>query len=81
MVETRKPIHERYEDIIKKKQEKIKVLKQVEHEKAVLRDPDSYFSNHVPKLCKKSREIVANLGRSKTPAPEEYDTTVSKKVN
>lgn len=78
---TNKPIYERYEDILRKKQDKIERLRQQELIKAQQKDPDSFFSNHRPTLCDKSREIVQEMGRSKTPVPPNYDTRVSKQVN
>ena len=43
------------------------MLREKEQIRKMKENPDNYVSNHVPKMCERSREIAHQLGRAKTP--------------
>lgn len=62
-----KPIYERYEDILRQREENVRLLREKDHLRKMKENPDNYVSNHMPKMCERSREIALQLGRSRTP--------------
>jgi hypothetical protein len=54
-----RPLHERYEDILLRKQEKVDLAKRDQEIKAL-----SEVFSHKPEICENSKLIVSQMGRT-----------------